>query len=111
MDEMYLAKHILKMLGYLDWTVKKIESGGGLCCHNLREIWLDAEFTQSVPWIMHEVAHIAHPDHTAHWADHYTALMHSYLYDGLHFGVRTNGSIAPVRESSGADQGQSTVTA
>jgi len=76
---MRYADLILDDLGYPGWQVKIIDSGGGVCHHNLKEIWIDRKHVGSVTWLLHEIAHIKHLDHSAHWADHFTALMCKYV--------------------------------
>lgn len=75
---MILGNDILKNEGHVGWRVKKITSGGTLCVHDRKEIWIDEEHIDSLPWVLHEVAHIKHPEHSTEWADHYTALMDKY---------------------------------
>lgn len=75
---MLSARDILKNEGYSGWDVRKIASGGGLCIHSRLEIWLEETNIDSVPRILHEVAHIKYPDHSTEWADYYTALMDKY---------------------------------
>ena len=69
---------ILSLEGCHGWTIKIIHSGGGLCVHDTYEIWLDESHKDSLPWFLHEVAHIKFKNHTSNWADHYTALLDKY---------------------------------
>lgn len=70
---------ILNDLGYSEWKIRIIDSGGGLCNHKTKEIWLDRKHCGSVIWLLHEIAHIKYPDHSSHWADHFTWLATKYI--------------------------------
>jgi hypothetical protein len=78
------ATNILDDLGYSDWTIKIINSGGGLCVHKTKEIWLDRKHETSTIWLLHEIAHIKYPDHSSLWADHFTQLASKYI-EGHHY--------------------------
>ena len=69
--------------GFPDWKVKIINSGGGLCNLDAKEIWLDETHLNMV-FFLHEVAHIKYHDHNFRWADHYTKLMEDWLREGRH---------------------------
>ncbi len=69
---------ILQRQGYFDWKLKIIQSGGGLCNYEAKEIWLD-ESHLNPAFLLHEIAHIKYHDHNFRWADHYTKLMEDYL--------------------------------
>ena len=76
---MRYIKFILDDLGYKEWSIKIIDSGGGLCVHKTHEIWLDRKHTGNCVWALHEIAHIKHPNHSALWGDHFTALCVKYI--------------------------------
>ncbi len=71
-------QEILRLEEHHKWKVKIIHSGGGLCVYDTHEIWLDESHKDSLPWFLHEVAHIKFKNHTSRWADHYTALLDKY---------------------------------
>jgi hypothetical protein len=60
------------------WTVRIIKSGGGLCLHAKREIWVSEEHLTGPHMLLHEIAHIRHKDHDVHWGDEYTRLCEEY---------------------------------
>lgn len=73
-----IARKILVDLKYYEWNIKIIDSGGGLCVHEVKEIWVDESHLNELPWFLHEIAHIKYPDHSPHWADWYTKLLSFY---------------------------------
>ena len=73
-------EEILREEGLLDWKIKIIQSGGGLCEREKKEIWLD-EKNFNLPFFLHEVAHALTPEerfHGAIWGDRFTALIRKY---------------------------------
>ena len=72
--------NILKEEGHEDWTVKEINSGGGLCVFKTKEIWLDSKYyNKSTVWFLHELAHIKYSSHDSMWANHFTRLVYKYM--------------------------------
>ena len=70
-----------------DWKLKIINSGGGLCLHEDKQIWIDKdEF--GIALILHEIAHALLPEkernHTFLWADKYTKLVDKYCKPKLY---------------------------
>ena len=77
-------KEILIKEGLKDWKIKKIHSGGGLCLHSTRKIWID-ERHWNLPFLLHEVSHALLPKkhwHDVIWGDKYTMLCERYLIGG-----------------------------
>jgi hypothetical protein len=74
-----LYRRILEAEGYSNWKVKEINSGGGIVLFKTREVCLDKAHINSLPWFLHEMAHIKHRMHTAIWADYYTKLLDKYV--------------------------------
>ena len=74
-------QNILNELCLNEWCIKVIESGGGLCVWDQKEIWLDKAHL-NVPFLLHEATHALlgkrKNDHDAIWADEYTGLMELY---------------------------------
>lgn len=80
---------ILENEGLRGWDIK-FDTGGGLCVHNHKQIWLD-EYPSSLTLFLHEVAHalVSDPetnetmgDKTGHhsiWGDKYTELVKKYI--------------------------------
>lgn len=60
------------------WRIKIISSGGGLCSRELKEIWIDVSEIDNPSMLLHEVAHIKHPQHDVHWGDFYTELVRRF---------------------------------
>jgi len=74
-------KEILLKEGLKDWEIRKTHSGGGLCLHFTKKIWIDGEHW-NLPFLLHEVAHALLPRkhyHDAIWGDKYTMLCEKYL--------------------------------
>ena len=64
-----------------DWKIKKIHSGGGLCLHSIKEIWIDRKHW-NLPFLLHEVAHallLQEHWHDWVWGNKYTMLCEKYL--------------------------------
>lgn len=63
------------------WSIRFITSGGGLCVHDKKEIWLDTCHA-NIPFLLHEIAHAKlskKHKHDAIWGDLYTALAEKYF--------------------------------
>ena len=74
-------KKILLKEGLKDWKIRKIYSGGGLCLHSIKQIWIDDEHWNAA-FLLHEIAHALLPKKSRHdviWADKYTMLCEKYL--------------------------------
>ena len=77
---MHSMHEILQIEGLQDWKIKKIYSGGGLCLHSQKEIWLDKK-NWNIPFLLHEIAHAKLSKthhHDAIWGDLYTQLIIKY---------------------------------
>ena len=73
-------KHILKNEGLVDWSIKIIHSGGGLCCGRSKEIWLDEKELDNNALFLHEVAHAnTERGHDGIFADEFTRLVNKYM--------------------------------
>jgi hypothetical protein len=74
-----IIRNLLDLNGHHDWNYRIINSGGGLCVHSKKQIWIDEEFRHDPAFILHEIAHIRHRGHDSLWGDHYTRMMTSYV--------------------------------
>lgn len=80
-------QEILKTENLDGWSIKEITSGGGLCLHKYKEIWIDK--TAGDAMFLHEVAHaltyewderLADPTgHHSVFADKFTELVDKYM--------------------------------
>ena len=73
-------QYVMKTEGLSDWKIKIIKSGGGLCLHGLKEIWL-GEKENCIPMLLHEIAHAILPkkeQHNAIWGDTFTMLIEKW---------------------------------
>jgi len=80
MDRKEVEK-IMKIEGLSSWKLKIIKSGGGLCLHEDKQIWIDKDELR-IALVLHEIAHALLPEkeriHTYLWADKYTELVNKY---------------------------------
>lgn len=79
------VEEILKEEELKDWKIKIINSGGGLCLHEKKEIWIDKN-NYNIPFLLHEIAHAKidkSNQHNVYWGDSYTKLVIKYLNQPL----------------------------
>jgi len=87
-------REILVKEGLKDWKIRKIYSGGGVCIHSIKEIWID-EKHWNLAFLLHEIAHAVLPKkhlpwHDVIWGDKYTELCEKYFKLGGYYGTCTN---------------------
>jgi len=77
----YQIQHNLRereVPGIDEWRIRFINSGGGLCLHDGKELWIDTGEIHNPAMLLHEVAHINHPKHSVYWGDFYTELVRRF---------------------------------
>jgi hypothetical protein len=87
MSALELAYRILKLHHYDDWSIKIIQSGGALCHHSIKEIWIDERSKDDIFLLLHEIAHIKYPNHDRKWADRFTCLCQRHMGWAIAMGI------------------------
>ena len=77
---------ILITEGLGNWKIKNINSGGGVCHHSTKEIWIDLNKYKSkaIFMFLHEVAHAKIDEkhqHNGYFTDVFTSLCMKYCLD------------------------------